>query len=151
MSGPKHVATAGYEGAQGGATAFAPGLHAQLVAQARRAWPEEGCGLLLGSGGRVLAVSRLGNHALNPEDHYMLDPLEYMRAEREADRRGLAVLGIWHSHPGAGAEPSAMDSREAWPEWLYVIVGWPRSETPDVRGWRLWAGSFHREVLRFCQ
>ncbi len=117
-------------------------LRQTLLAHARAGLPDEACGLLLGGGNRVADVLWLANRAATPRTHYALDPLEYMRAEQHADRQELAVIGVWHSHPEAAAEPSATDARDAWPGWFYLIVGRPGDAVPEVRAWRLTAGRF---------
>lgn len=129
-------------------TELLSGLREALVAHARGAVPEEACGLLLGVHDRPAEVVLLRNDARQPVHHYALEPLEYMHTERAAEKRGLAVVGVWHSHPGARAEPSETDRRAAWPGWLYIIVGLPESGEPEIRGWRLKGNRFHEEVLR---
>lgn len=129
-------------------TQLLSGLRGALIAHARRATPEEACGLLLGQHDRPTEVVRLSNHARQPVRHYALDPLEYMQVERSADQRGLAVVGVWHSHPEGGADPSETDRRAAWPGWLYVIVGLPASGEPEIRGWRLHGNRFCEDTLR---
>ncbi|MDR2489668.1 MAG: Mov34/MPN/PAD-1 family protein [Desulfovibrio sp.] len=37
-------------------------------------------------------------------------------------KRGLEVLGYYHSHPDHPALPSAYDLEHAWPFYSYVIV-----------------------------
>lgn len=127
-----------------------PELQHQLLEYARASWPEEACGLLLGRGDRVDELARLRNCSGSPQEHYALDPLDYMHAEQQCENRGLTVLGIWHSHPDSAGVPSVTDERDAWPGWLYIIVGRPRGEAPDVRGWRLDGGRFRQAVLRFA-
>ncbi len=132
-----------------GRTIVMPEVRRRLLGHTLEGWPEEVCGLLLGRGDTVEDVTQLRNCSPRPRDHYALDPLEYMHAEREWDQRGVSVLGVWHSHPDSAGVPSVTDERHAWPGWLYVIVGRPRDQVPDVRGWRLENGRFRRALLHF--
>lgn len=124
-------------------------LSEQLVALARTRTPEEACGLLLGRGGAILEVVSLDNCAPQPAVQYCLDPLAYMHTERAANRRGLDVVGVWHSHPDGDAAPSEADRLAAWPGWLYVIVGLGGSAA-EVRAWRLRGARFEEETLHSC-
>lgn len=122
-------------------------LRQKLMERARAAKPEEACGLLLGRDGRVVDVVQLANDAAVPASEYTLDPLAYMRAERAAERRGLAVVGVWHSHPCGRAVPSETDREAAWPNWVYIIVGHPGDGSCEVRAWRLTGSVFAEEEL----
>lgn len=130
-----------------GETLLASPLRRILAEHARDTWPEEACGLLVGAGGAPREVVGLTNYASDPLRRYALDPLEYMRVEHAAERRGLGVVGVWHSHPDGGAEPSETDRRAAWPGWLYVIVGLQGDSPCCIRGWRLVANEFVEEEL----
>ncbi|NLO78767.1 MAG: M67 family metallopeptidase [Xanthomonadaceae bacterium] len=126
---------------------IAAAARARLLELAQAAYPEEGCGLLLGVGARVEQVWALANAAADRRRHYRLDPIEYMRAEQRADAAGLRVLGIWHSHPDAEPVPSAQDLADAWPGWSYVIVGTSAAGVTGLRSWRLRDGEFLEEVI----
>lgn len=129
-------------------TELTPALREELIGESRQALPDEACGILLGHHGVVRQLVAMTNQARRPQDHFALDPLEYMHAERDAGQRGFDVIGVWHSHPDGAAVPSESDRRAAWPGWLYVIVGTPDSAQPDIRGWRLSGSRFQEEVLR---
>ena len=87
-------------------------FHAHLEA----AYPGEACGLILGHTDTVAEVVPTANVRNDSvRNRYWLDPLEHMRIERETDRRGLHVLGVYHSHPDDTAQPSAFDLDNAWP------------------------------------
>ena len=124
-----------------------PELRAELVSHSHAALPEEACGLLLGAGDQPVEVVALPNLARRPECSYTIDPLDYLRAERDAERLGRWVMGVWHSHPGARAVPSETDRDAAWEGWLYVIVGFPEDANAELRGWRLQGDRFLEEEL----
>ncbi len=105
---------------------------------ARASYPEECCGLLLGKDGLVLEAVKVKN--INTErahDRYEIDPREFLMVEKEAAKRGLTVLGIYHSHPDHPAEPSEFDRTRAWPEYFYLIVGVRGGSELTHRCWRL--------------
>lgn len=92
---------------------------------AESSYPEECCGLLLGSASERKAVKawRMRNAYPGPKNNrYSLDPLEYAAAEESALREGIEVVGIYHSHPDHPALPSAFDAQHAWPWYAYVIL-----------------------------
>ena len=62
---------------------------------------------------------------------------------RDAEARGLEIVGVYHSHTHTEAWPSPTDVRQAVdPSWLYVIVSLKDGD-PVLRGFRI-AGREHR-------
>ena len=90
------------------------------------AYPNEGCGIFLGIPGddpEVFEVRLATNlREDRARDRYVMDPRDIMLAEREAEARGLEVLGFWHTHPDHPARPSQYDADHAWPDYVYVIM-----------------------------
>jgi proteasome lid subunit RPN8/RPN11 len=108
----------------------------------RRAYPEECCGILLGRNGttapRVEVVRELSNvHEDERRRRFLIDPRDYLAAEREARERGLVVLGFYHSHPDHPPEPSTFDRVHAWPNLHYVIVTVAAGEPGEITSWLL--------------
>ena len=104
---------------------------AAIVEHAREAQPRECCGILLGTGSRILESVRVQNLATDP-DRFLLDPKQHIDIRRDARRRGLEVIGFYHSHPHSAAQPSATDVAAADTEALHVIVGLLRNP-PSIR------------------
>ena len=99
-------------------------IEQQIVAHARACKPHEMCGLLVGepNSSHVSEFHPCRNAAASAIV-YTLDPKDYMRVEQSADDRGLAVLGVVHSHTHTEAYPSATDVAQAPdPLWNYAIV-----------------------------
>src|SRR5262249_47089577 len=101
-------------------------MYAHMADMADDAYPDEGCGSLVGhlSGGRAdtLAVTRARNlNAERSRDRYVLDPADIVEADREARARGWDIVGFWHSHPDHPAQPSQFDTDHAWVDYVYVI------------------------------
>lgn len=112
---------------------------AAIVAHTRAAVPDEGCGLLAGTGSRVEVVYPTANEDASPVS-YRVDSRDQWRAMRDAESRGLDVLGCFHSHTHSDAYPSVTDVAQAfYPEWVYVIVGLGESE-PVLRAFRIRSG-----------
>lgn len=121
-------------------------LHAAETAAIRdhlvRAYPEEGCGVLLGrdrDGEReVVRVRALDNlRDDSRRNRYLIAPEQFLEAEREARAAGLDVVGFFHSHPDHPARPSGFDLEHAWPYYSYLIVSVVGGKVADSRSWRL--------------
>jgi [CysO sulfur-carrier protein]-S-L-cysteine hydrolase len=108
----------------------------ELAAAAYDAYPFEACGLLAGSGARVDRFYRCRNDAESARV-YTLDPLDHLRAERDAEASGREIVGVVHSHTHSEPYPSPTDIAQAPdPAWHYVIVGLKR-ESPETRSYRI--------------
>jgi proteasome lid subunit RPN8/RPN11 len=119
--------------------------------RARRAYPEECCGLLLGrregAGARVVAALPARNLDPVPRRGYFVDPRALLRGHRAARRLCLEVVGYYHSHPDSPAAPSRRDLAEALPGASYLIVAVPGGEPGPSRSFRRAGGSFGAEQL----
>jgi proteasome lid subunit RPN8/RPN11 len=112
-----------------------------MQAMGEGAYPNEGCGIFLGTLGDDAEVSDV-RPATNlrqdrARDRYIMDPKDIIKAEREAEARGLDVVGFWHTHPDHPARPSQYDADHAWPEYVYVIMAIEAGRLVDVTGWVL--------------
>ena len=109
-------------------------IHAHLEA----GYPNEACGVMLGKDGNVTEVVHAGNERTDSaRNRYLIDPLAYMKIERDADKRGLQVLGIYHSHPDVAARPSQFDLDHAWPNLSYLIVSVCKGKVVETNSWLL--------------
>ena len=128
------------------------------------AYPEEGCGFLLGTvdeaGNRVADVQRVANRQPeNRERRYQITADDYRAAQKQAHDHGLDVVGFYHSHPDHPAHPSQTDLDEAtFPGYTYVIVAVHDGTPGTVPGDTLTAWSlapdrsqFHQEEIRVRQ
>jgi proteasome lid subunit RPN8/RPN11 len=103
-----------------------------IVAHAREAGPAECCGLLVGTGSSIAEAARTKNIADDARSRFLIDPKDHIDGRRGARRRGLEVIGFYHSHPESPALPSATDQAEAtYSDHLYLIVSLVQ-EPPDV-------------------
>jgi proteasome lid subunit RPN8/RPN11 len=122
-------------------------LRATLRGWARAGYPDETCGLLIGESNSKEPAVREVRRATNLEgsraaDRYVLDPVAFLDADRDAREAGLEVLGFWHSHPDSPAVPSETDRARAWVGYAYVIVSVDADRSSDVRVWSLDKGTF---------
>ena len=107
-------------------------------------YPEEGGGLLLGrfEDGRAIVdeVRVLPNTwevDAEKRRRYLIPSRVMLREERQADARGLDIVGYFHSHPDHPARPSEFDRDHALPNWSYVIVSVHGGQARDVLAWQL--------------
>jgi [CysO sulfur-carrier protein]-S-L-cysteine hydrolase len=126
----------------------ARGVHARFVGHAYDGLPLEACGLLGGpaSSGIATVFYPCANVAASSRV-YTLDPRDHLRAERDAEGRGLEIVGVMHSHTHTEAYPSPTDVEQAPdPTWHYVIVSL-RAEAPVVRSYRIVDGTVTEEPV----
>ncbi len=123
-----------------------------------RDYPNECCGLLLGHADdghkQVVDAVPLRNLRTDPAEaqrvlplespgkesernRFLIDPLEQIRAEKDARARGVDVVGYYHSHPDHPARPSNYDREHAWPWYSYVILSVAKGEPADLTSWVL--------------
>jgi proteasome lid subunit RPN8/RPN11 len=114
-----------------------------IHAYGARAYPEEGAGLLLGAfEGDDRHVTRLVplDNRFRPESRtrrYLISPRDLLSAEDEAERLGLEVVGVFHSHPDHPARASEFDTQWALPVYSYVITQVQAGVAVESRSWRL--------------
>ncbi len=114
-----------------------------LQSHGEAAYPNEGAGLLLGhaADGRkaVADILPLENRWGAEEQHhrFLLTPQDMLHGENEAARRGLDVIGIFHSHPDHPAQPSGFDRDWALPWYSYIITSVEKGRAAVSRSWLL--------------
>ena len=110
--------------------------------------PDEACGMLAGRlrpgttipEGRVDLVYPCVNADASART-YTVAPRDLLAAMRDAESRGLEIVGVYHSHTHTEAWPSPTDVRQAVdPSWLYVIVSLKDGD-PVLRGFRIQDGN----------
>ena len=128
---------------------LSPSGYRQIVGHALDGLPLEACGLLAGrpGGDKVLAVYPCGNVAASARV-YTVDPLDHLRADRDAESRGMEIIGVYHSHTHTEAYPSPTDVAQAPdPAWCYVIVSLKDPE-PVLRSYRITDGTIREEPVQ---
>jgi proteasome lid subunit RPN8/RPN11 len=103
-------------------------LYDQLRAHGEETYPNECCGILLGRTDaetiNVYQLIRAGNTRTDSaHNRYHIAPQELIKAQREARKAGLDIVGFYHSHPDHPAQWSPTDFAEAhWFNCAYVIT-----------------------------
>jgi proteasome lid subunit RPN8/RPN11 len=118
-----------------------------MLAACIRALPNEGCGLLLGTGEGVVREVVASPNIADSAKVYEIDPTVFLRASRRADAEGLEVIGVFHSHTHSEAYPSPTDVRQA-PDatWHYVLISLADSPA-DLASFRIVGGEVAVEVV----
>lgn len=111
----------------------------QIHAHGEQAYPEEGAGFLIGSEGRVDNILPLENAREDGARHnrFLITPEAYLNAELTADRVGLSLIGVFHSHPDHPNRPSEYDREWAQPFFSYIITTVNEGKATESRSWRL--------------
>jgi proteasome lid subunit RPN8/RPN11 len=98
-----------------------------LRAHGEETYPDECCGIMLGHTGesnQVVELMRAGNTRTDSaHNRYHIAPQELIKAQREGRKKGLDIVGFYHSHPDHPAQWSSTDFAEAhWLGCSYVIT-----------------------------
>ena len=128
-----------------------------MLAIAYDGYPLEACGLFAGlpaagpgSDGTVSVFYPCVNTTRSARV-YAMDPKEHLRAELDAESRGLEIVGVMHSHTHTEAYPSPTDVAQAPdPSWHYVIVSLKR-DAPVLRSFRITDGEIAEEPVASVQ
>ena len=108
----------------------------EMIEHSRLENPNECCGILAGTAGKVTKLYRIQNSTPSPY-RYVMDPKEQLKAMKDADERSLDLMAFYHSHTHSPAYPSDTDVRMAtesgWVDFCYVLVSLEDSLKPDVR------------------
>jgi proteasome lid subunit RPN8/RPN11 len=118
-----------------------------MLAACIRALPNEGCGLLLGTGEGLVREVITSPNIADSAKLYEIEPSVLLRASRRADAEGLEVMGVFHSHTHSEAYPSPTDVRQAPdPTWHYVLISLADSPA-DLQSFRIIDGDVAPEVV----
>ena len=120
----------------------------QMVGHCLDGLPLEACGLLAGdpATGHVSVCYPTHNVAESARV-YTVDPKDHLRADRDAEARGLQIIGVFHSHTHTEAYPSPTDVAQApEPSWHYVLVSL-KDGAPATRSYRIVDGKITEEPV----
>ena len=116
----------------------------QIVQHARKDYPREACGLLIGSclydARFVMQLAVSANLAADPLRQFEIDSALHLKLQADLRSSDRAIIGLYHSHPDGQAAPSPSDLAGAWIEnFVWLIVG-SSAEGP------VQSGAFYRGV-----
>jgi proteasome lid subunit RPN8/RPN11 len=119
-----------------------------MIGHAHDCLPLEACGLMAGAyGGATAPRFYACANAAGSSKLYTVDTKDHLRAERDAEDRGLDIVGVMHSHTHTDAYPSPTDVSQAPdPAWHYVIVSL-KYEAPVLRSYRIVDGTIAEEPV----
>jgi proteasome lid subunit RPN8/RPN11 len=123
-------------------------LRQQMLEHALASPAEEVCGLVGGRDGRPVRYYPVVNDAPDRARRFLMNPGEQIATMRRMRDAGEDLLGIFHSHPAAPAEPSAADFElAAYPGTIYFIASLAGASA-DLRAWRFDGNGFRPLQLR---
>lgn len=118
-------------------------IYQQIAAHLQAAYPNEGAGILIGSGDNasklVQAIKPFINNFESGEQYhrYLITAKDMLDGEMEAEKLGLDVVGVFHSHPDHPAIASEYDREYALPWYSYLIVSVQKGAAADKKSWLL--------------
>jgi proteasome lid subunit RPN8/RPN11 len=138
---------------------ISPAIYNTISAWAEAAYPHEGCGLLIGrfeqngikkverfapltnelltKGGSqapTLPKERQGAGAGKTE--FVMSPDEFNRETLKAEKEGLDVVGVVHTHPDHPPRPSQIDASQPFlAQWSNIIVSVEKGKTKEMKSW----------------
>ena len=125
----------------------------EIVAYAKKHWPDESCGLLIGQKGQnsvseFIPIKNIYNdmHEKYPDQYprtaktaYLIDPKEQQRVFDEAEKNGQEVKCIYHSHCEHDAYFSEEDrlvaapwGEPSYPGISYLVVSIYNRELKEI-------------------
>jgi proteasome lid subunit RPN8/RPN11 len=111
----------------------------QIEDHAKETYPDECCGVLIGTPGErvvVASVHQATNRSVDGKrDRYEIDPEEILHLAHAGEEEEHEVVGFYHSHPDHPPTPSATDIARAWPAYVYLIVAVEGGERAESRAW----------------
>ncbi len=123
-------------------------LYAEMVSHCLVGLPDESCGLLAGDADAAeVSACYPARNAAESAKLYTVDPRDMLQADRDAEAKGLEIIGVYHSHTHTDAYPSPTDVDQAPdPAWHYVIVSL-RDTHPVVRSFTIVGGEPEEESV----
>ena len=111
-----------------------------MVAHARRAYPNECCGAMLGTiddGGKNVREAIALENAFEGAQaaRYELRPEDLLKADKAARERGMDLIGIYHSHPDCDAYFSTTDLQNSCPWYSFVVLSIQKGEFHHANSW----------------
>ena len=110
-------------------------------------YPNEACGILLGDmTGHAKVVKDIApvanvweteSDGEGQRNRYLISPEDVARADRQAARQGLDIIGFFHSHPDCPSVASGTDREFAWSNIAFMIVSVVNGKATTTNSWTL--------------
>jgi proteasome lid subunit RPN8/RPN11 len=117
-------------------------LNDKLISICEEGFPNEVCGVLIGKiiNNNYKISTSMACKNLNEKrstDRYVLNQKDYIKADKEARKQNLDIIGIYHSHPNHPAIASDTDKRLAQERYIYLIYSIYKKKYTNLLGWIL--------------
>lgn len=118
-------------------------LYSSIIDHLESAYPNEGAGLLLGSATgndkTVKSVLKFENKFETGEQYhrYLISAEDMFKGEMEAEKLGVDVIGVFHSHPDHPSQASEYDREHALPWYSYLILSVQKGKASIAQSWLL--------------
>lgn len=111
-----------------------------MVEHARKAYPNECCGAMLGPIDGEVKTVRVALPLENAypgaqRQRYELRPEDLLFAERVADQNEMDLIGIFHSHPDCDAYFSKTDLENSCPWYSFVVLSIQKGQFHHANSW----------------
>ena len=111
-----------------------------MVAHARRTYPNECCGAMVGmidgDTKNVREAIELRNAFEGAQAaRYELRPEDLLAADKAARERGMDLIGIYHSHPDCDAYFSTTDLQNSCPWYSFVVLSIQKGDFHHANSW----------------
>ena len=115
-------------------------LNDKLISICEEGFPNEVCGVLIGKiiNNNYKISTSMACKNLNEKrstDRYVQK--DYIKADKEARKQNLDIIGIYHSHPNHPAIASDTDKRLAQERYIYLIYSIYKKKYTNLLGWIL--------------
>ena len=113
---------------------------AAMVSHARRTYPNECCGAMLGAIDGDSKAVRVAIPLENAYEgaqaaRYELRPEDLLAADKAARERHMDLIGIYHSHPDCDAYFSTTDLKNSCPWYSFVVLSVKSGEFDHANSW----------------
>ncbi len=113
---------------------------AAMVAHARKTYPNECCGAMLGvigDDGKTVSEAIALENAFEGAQaaRYELRPEDLLAADKAARARNMDLIGIYHSHPDCDAYFSDTDLKNSCPWYSFVVLSIRKGEFDHANSW----------------
>ncbi len=126
----------------------------EIAREGEAGYPFEICGFILGKidyknnireAEEVFQVENKNKERAN--DRFEIDPKDYLKVEDYADKKGIQIIGIYHTHPDHPDRPSQTDLMFAQPDMSYIIMSIKNGKSSNWRSWELENDHFIEEEV----
>ncbi len=123
-------------------TKFNKIVSTQMESAAKKAYPSECCGILVGKRSEkgeieITEIREASNQFQGQKSvHFQINPLFVYHLEQEIEASGLEIVGVYHSHPDCPAILSKEDEKYMVPGLEYVIMSITAQGVVDVKSYK---------------